>query len=213
MNIGNVRLGITTLFLATGILFVVVANAEDAKTPAPVTSTDAASTDAGTADGDVDGDASDDASDDADANAKPPPAPAFDEKPFPEEKSPRPKKDDWKDAPLVSLSEGSLAAGGSCKFQRIREWMRIYCPSPTAQITLMCGNAEDVFLGLDPIPADWGTFPEGGEIVFAVHKGDRRLFEWQGVEFGYHGSNSVNSFLTISELWLPGEEKPVLIVQ
>jgi len=201
MNIGKVRLGLTALFFATGLLFVFVANAEDGKAPAPADS--GAAPDAGVNDADIDGD----------ADAGPPPLPAFDETPFPDEKSPRPNKDEWKTAPLVALSEGSILNGSWCKLQRLREWIRIDCPTTTAQITLLCGNPEDVFLGLGAIPPDWGTFPEGGEIVFAVRKGDRRLFEWQGVEFGYHGSNTVNSFLVISELWLSGEEKPVIIVQ
>ncbi len=198
MNSNRGRLGFTALLLSTGLLFVFVANAEDAKTPAPADS--ALVSDAGAADADIDGD----------ADAGPPPIPAFDETPFPDEKSPRPKKDDWKTAQQVVLSEGAFTA---CKIQRLREWMRFSCPVTTAQITLMCGNAEDVYFALDPIPPDWGIFPEGGEIVFAVRKGDRRLFEWQGVEFGYKGSNSVNSFLVISELWLPGEEKPTIFAR
>jgi hypothetical protein len=201
MNSNRVRFGLAALLLSTGMLFVLAANAEDAQAPAPADS--AGSSDAGAADADVDGD----------ADAGPPPLPAFDETPFPDEKSPRPKKDEWKTAPEVAFSEGSLSSGGSCKLQRVREWIRINCPMTTAQLTLMCGNAEDVFLELGPVPVDWGTFPEGGEIVFAVRKGDRRLFEWQGVEFGYRGSNSANSFLVISELWLPGDEKPVIVAK
>lgn len=189
------KLGMAGLLLATGMLFVFVANAEDA--PAPAGS---ASADAGGADAD-------------DADAGPPPLPAFDTTPFPEEKSPRPKKDEWKTAQEIEFAEGSMKNGGICKFQRLREWIRISCSTTTAQITLMCGNDEDVFFELGPVPVDWGVFPEGAEIVFAVRKGDRRLIEWQGVEFGYKGSNSVNSFLVISEMWLPSEEKPVILVR
>ncbi len=202
MNIGNVRLGMTAFFLAMGSFFVFVANAEDAQPPAPADSAAAAS-DAGVADADVDGD----------ADAGPPPLPAFDEKPFPDEKSPRPKNDEWKTAPEIALSEGSATGNGLCKVQRLREWIRFTCPLTTAKITLMCGSAEDVLLELGPVPVDWGLFPEGGEIVFPVRKGDRRLFEWQSVEFGYKGSNSVTSFIVISELWLPGEEKPVIVAR
>jgi hypothetical protein len=201
MNIHRRGLGLIALLLSTGLLFVFVANAEDAKTPAPADS--AAVSDAGAVDADIDGD----------ADAGPPPIPAFDETPFPTEKSPRPKKDDWKTAQDVALSEGSFSSGVTCKIQRLREWIRIDCSTTTAQITLHCGSAEDVYMDLGPVPPDWGTFPEGGEIVFAVRKGDRRLFEWQGVEFGYKGANSVNSFLVISELWLPGEEKPVIMAK
>jgi hypothetical protein len=106
-----------------------------------------------------------------------------------------------------------MAPSGSCKFQRLREWIRIRCTTTTAQITLMCGNPEDVYMYLDPIPQDWGIFAEGGELVFPVRRGDRRLFEWQGVEWGYKGANSAINWLVISETWLPGEDKPLLIAR
>jgi hypothetical protein len=199
MNMQRLRLGFTSLLLATGMLFVFVANAEDVA-PAAANSAAAGSADAGAPDAD-------------DAEAGPPPIPAFDEAPFPEEKSPRPKKDEWKSAPEVAFATGSMTTGSTCKFQRLREWIRLSCSVTTAQITLHCGNPEDVFFEFGPVPPDWGLFPEGSEIVFAVRKGDRRLIEWQGVEFGYRGANSITSFLVISEMWLPGEEKPVIFAR
>lgn len=203
MNIKNVRVGLASLLLCTGMLFVFVANAEDAKTQAPANSTTAL--DGGFADGD---DAGDDA---ADADAGPPLAPVFDELPFSDEKTERPKKDEWKTAPEVVFTDRTMAAGWSCKTQRLREWIRISCPQmSTAQIVVMSGNPEDVFMELGQVPLDWGTFPEGGELTFAVRKGDRRMIEWQSVEFGYKGANSVVNFVTISEMWLPGDEKPLI---
>lgn len=197
----NVRLGMTGLLLATGLLFVFAAHAQ-----APAPSDSAGSSDAGTAD-------ADDAGDAGDAAARPLPPTAFDKEPFSDEKSPRPTKDEWKTAPEVAFAEGSMTSGSTCKMQRLREWIHIRCTTTTAQITLMCGNAEDVYMQTDPIPADWGSFPEAGDLTFAVRKGDRRLIEWQGVEFGYKGMNSVVSFMVISEMWLPGQEKPVIRVQ
>ncbi len=202
MNIHHGRIGFTALLLSMATLFVFVANAEETQTHAPIDSNALV---------EVLNDLAADAGGDGDGDAGPSPRPAFDEQPFPAEKSPRPKKDEWKNAQEVTLSEGS--ASGMCKVQRLREWIRFNCPATTAQITLLCGNAEDVYLELGPVPPDWGTFPEGGEIVFAIRKGDRRLFEWQGVEFGYKGANNVNSFLVISELWLPGEEKPTIFAK
>ncbi|HRI62903.1 MAG TPA: hypothetical protein PK156_01665 [Polyangium sp.] len=198
MNTSRVRLGLTALLLTPVLLFVYVAQAQDAAVPAPSDSATNLS-DAGPGEG---GD---------DADAGPPPLPAFDSTPFPEEKSPRPKKEEWKGATDVHLSEGSLV--GSCKVQRVREWVRISCSATTAKMTLMGGNSEDVSMLLGPVPQDWGSFPEGGEMIFAVRRGDRRIFEWQGVEFGYRGANSVNNFLVISEMWLPWEDKPVILAR
>lgn len=191
-----VRLGLPVVLAAIATLQVVVANAEDASAPAPADSASALA-DGGDADGE--------------AEAGPPPTPAFDATPFPEEKSPRPKKEEWKDVPAVRFSDGS-ASMGNCGFQRLREWIRIRC-GITSKITLMCGNPEDVYLSLDPLPPDWGSFPEGGELVMAVRKGDRRLIEVQSVEFGYKGANTAVSTGVISELWLPGDEKPVIIAR
>jgi hypothetical protein len=199
MKPSKIRFGITAFLLAAGTLFVFVANAEDTQPPA---STDAGA-DAGVADADVDGD----------ADASEPSYPAFDEAPFPEEKSARPTNDEWKTAPDVAFSEGSMTGGGTCKFQRLREWIRMRCSITTAQITLMCGNPEDVYMVLDPIPPDWELFPAAAELVFPVRRGDRRLIEWQGVEFGYKGANTAISWLVISETWLPGEDKPYLIAK
>ncbi|MBK9266957.1 MAG: hypothetical protein IPM54_45180 [Polyangiaceae bacterium] len=194
MKSSKIRLGTTMLLLATGTLFVFAANAEDAQAPA-----NADSADAGAADGDAD--------------AGPPPLPAFDALPFLEEKSARPTKDEWKNAPQVALSEGSMPGVGLCKYQRLREWIRIRCSTTTAKITLMCGNSEDVYMQLDPLPEEWGIFPDGGELVFPVRRGDRRLFEWQGVEWGYRGANTAINLLVISEMWLPGDDKPVVIAR
>lgn len=203
MNSKNVRLGGTILFLATSTCFVYAANAEDAAAPVPADSA-AIPSDGGLPDGDAESD--------ADADARPA-YPAFDAKSFSDEKTPRPSKDDWKKAEQVELNEGSMKTGGICTYQRINEWLRIRCGTTTGKITLLCGNGEDVFLTLDNIPQDWGNFPEGAEMVFAMRQGDRRLFEWQSIEFGYRGANSATSFLVISEMWLPGEEKPTIIVR
>jgi hypothetical protein len=200
MNSKNVRLGATILMLATSSFFGYVANAEDVAPPALA---DAAPSpeDAGTPDGEGDADAG-------------PAYPVFSEKPFLDEKTPRPSKSDWKDAPQFQLDEGSLPGGGVCTYQRIREWMRIRCEISTGKITLMSGNGDDVFVTLDPfLPENVGLAPEGGDLIFAVRKGDRRLFEWLHMTFGYGGMNNANSFLVISEMWLPGEEKPTIIAR
>jgi hypothetical protein len=181
-------------------------------TAAPLFALQASAEDATTADTDAGADAGTDASDDADADAGVV-LPAFDEAPFPEEKSARPKDAEWKAMPAVAVSPGSYIPY-SCKVYRIREWMQIRCTESTGQITMLGGNnPEDVTARLDPIMEEWNPFPNGAEIVFPVRRGDRRVFEWLGVEFGYRGANTATSFLVISEAWMPWEEKPTVFMR
>jgi hypothetical protein len=185
-----------------GPFFALRASAEDTPASAPEAGAVAA----------VDADGGADAGEDADAGK---PLPAFDEKPFPEEKSPRPKDAEWKDAEQVALSPRSWVMFDSrCKAQRIREWMRLRCGETTGQITMLGGNdPQDVSIQLDLIKEEWQTFPDGAELIFSVRKGDCRIFEWLGVEFGYRGASTATSFLVISEEWLPWEEKPTIFAQ
>jgi len=179
--------------------FALRASAEDAPKTADLLATDAGA------------DATD-AGEDADADAGPPPLPAFDEAPFPEEKSPRPKDAEWKTAPEVALSPGSYTF--DCKAFRIREWIRIGCGRTVAQITMLGGNdPKEVHLAMEGIKEEWQSFPEGGEIVFPVRRGDRRVFEWITVEFGYKGSTNASSLFVLSEAWLPDEEKPMIFLR
>lgn len=144
-----------------------------------------------------------------DADALSPPPPRFDEAPFPSEKSPMPKDAEWKTAPFVSLAEGYERPG--CKAQRIREWMRLECETEVAKVTLLGGNAEGVRFRLAPLEEEWQRFPSRGEMIFPVRRGDRRVIEWQGVEWGYKGAMTARSEFLISELWLEDEEKPILL--
>jgi hypothetical protein len=164
---------------------------------------------------DAGADAAEDAADaDADVAAPPQPLPAFDTTPFPEEESKMPTAMEWDQAQDVSLSRGrSMAfATDPCRARRVREWMRIRCNISLASIALLGGDARHVFIRLDPLP-EFESFPPGGEVIFQVRKGDRRVFEFLGLEWGYHGANSVTSFMVVSEAWLPSEEKPFLMAQ
>ncbi|MDI1479767.1 hypothetical protein [Polyangium sp. y55x31] len=124
------------------------------------------------------------------------------------DKSPRPKDADWDVLGReVSFSPGSASSG--CQMHNIREWVRIRCTGSVGQISMLGGNHEGVSIKLDPVgDNEFVPFPEGGEIVFPVRTGDRRVFEWVGVEFGYKGMTSASTFLILSESWLPWEEGP-----
>lgn len=126
------------------------------------------------------------------------------------DKSPRPKDADW-DVLGVEMSFSPGSAPGSCRLQHIREWVRIRCTGSIGQISMLGGNHEGVSIKLDPVgDNEFVPFPEGGEIVFPVRTGDRRVFEWVGVEFGYKGMTSASTFLMLSESWMPWDEGPTI---
>jgi hypothetical protein len=66
---------------------------------------------------------------------------------------------------------------------------------------------------MDPVKDEFMQVPLAGEMVFPVRRGDRRLFEWVRVEFGYRGMMSTGPMLVLSEVWLPEDDTPVLIAQ
>ncbi|HVK64214.1 MAG TPA: hypothetical protein VM694_07065 [Polyangium sp.] len=187
-------IGFVALAFAGGALFAGWASAQDA----PFGSV-AALEDAGT----------DDAGDGGDAEVGPavPPKQTL---AISADKSPRPKDSDWGVLGVErSFSPGSSANG--CLLQTIREWVRIRCNGSTAQIAMLGGQHEGVSIKLDPVGTDeFVPFPEGGEIVFPVRTGDRRVFEWLGVEFGYKGMTSASTFLIISESWMPWDDGPTI---
>lgn len=147
-----------------------------------------------------------DAGPDAEAPKGPP---AYDAAPFPEEKSSRPQFAEWKGKDAVSVAIQGLPS--DCSALRIREWLRIHCSGQVASVGLVGGERTDVFASLEEIREDFE--PNTGELVFAVRRGDRRLFEWLRIEFGYQGMTSTGTMFILSEVWLPGDDKPTLIAR
>jgi hypothetical protein len=148
--------------------------------------------------------------------AGPPPLPRFDADPFSEEKSPRPKAEEWKPVLPVALTDpGPLPF--ECNAYRLREWVKIRCSKlATASVALLGGAREDVFVFADPpVKSDDASgplFSRGGEILFAVRRGDARVFEWSTFGESYEGPGFPTLAFMVSESWAPGEAAPTLIV-
>jgi hypothetical protein len=142
---------------------------------------------------------------DSGPDAQAPRAPAF-----PEEKTPRPKDADWQGTQPSDISIQGLPRG--CSALRIHEWVRVRCESTLASIGLVGGDRTDVSVRMGPVNEEF-LMPasSGGEMVFPVRRGDRRLFEWVAVEFGYKGMMSTGPLFVLSEVWLPGDDTPALI--
>jgi hypothetical protein len=152
---------------------------------------------------------------DGGADAAPAPSfPMFNEMPFPDAPTPVPKAKEWESAQRVvfdSKSGGGLT--GSCQAHRLREWIRLRCSSTSiGAISLLGGNSDGLGFQLDPPPNEWVSFPEAGQIVFPVRRGDRRVIEWLQVSWGYRGPNSIEPYLVVSEHWLPDEAQPTIVL-
>lgn len=136
------------------------------------------------------------------------PLPRFDAEPFSEEKTPRPGAAEWKPTTPVALTE-PLPFG--CNAYRYKEWVKIRCSKlASASLALLGGNREDTFLFIDrPPQPDWP--PQGGEVMFAVRRGDRRVIEWSTFGDSYDGPGAPEVALMVSESWAPGDAAPVII--
>jgi hypothetical protein len=144
-----------------------------------------------------------------------PPLPSWSAEPFPEKRSPMPKKDAWASAPLVALDRWARdelfrswtrqQGYYKCEARRLNEWIRIYCSDDAGGIMLIGGNADGF------------SVPGDGSCVFPVRRGDRRVIEV------YDADTTVNAHTTepisrqprpglvISEQWLAGDERPTLV--
>src|SRR6185437_13229155 len=138
---------------------------------------------------------------DADAGVLPP----FDAAPFPEEKTPMPKVEEWKPATPVALTS---ALPRACNAYRVREWVKIHCSDrATSSIALLGGSREGVGFFLVP-PRSGDMAPMAGDIVFPVRRDDRRMIEWSTFGDSYDGVGTPEFDFMISESWAPGDPGP-----
>jgi hypothetical protein len=178
--------------LAVPLLFAVATRAGDPEPRADAGSADAESP--------LDG------GEDADADAAPP-LPSYRAEPFPEEHSAEPKPKEWASAPKVAIDRPS-----PCEARRLREWMRLHCELSAGAIALLGGDVDGLAMRLDPDVQDV-MFPEGAAIVFPVRRGDRRVIELLQASFGYRGASGIEPYLVLSELWLPGDDQPTILLE
>jgi hypothetical protein len=160
--------------------------------------------------------AADDASDASDAandaDAAPAPLPSWSADPFPEKRSPMPKKAEWEAAPLVAIDRATpetlfrLREGdrNGCEARRLLEWVQIHCEA-RGGMTLLGGNADGISLGRD------------SNAVFPVRRGDRRVIEFLNASEGVNAhtteviSRLVLPGFLVSEQWTAGDERPTLV--
>ncbi|WP_437942495.1 hypothetical protein [Sorangium sp. So ce341] len=133
----------------------------------------------------------------------------LDAEPFPAEPSKQPTAAEWKAAPRVRLSRTGPAAAG-CRAYRTREWLRIRCPELTVSaIALLGGKTEGVAFWIDP-PRGGSELPRGGEVMFPIRRGDRRVIQILTFGPGYDGPFTLLPAIVVQEQWLDDEPAPTV---
>ncbi|WP_437493857.1 hypothetical protein WME75_21370 [Sorangium sp. So ce1014] len=133
----------------------------------------------------------------------------LDVEPFPAEPSKQPTAAEWKTAPRVRLSRTGPAAAG-CRGYRRREWLRIRCPELTVSaISLLGGKTEGVAFWIDP-PRGGSELPRGGEVMFPIRRGDRRVIQILTFGPGYDGPFTLLPAIVVQEQWLDDEPAPTV---
>ncbi|WP_437663469.1 hypothetical protein [Sorangium sp. So ce1182] len=133
----------------------------------------------------------------------------LDAEPFPAEPSKQPTAAEWKAAPRVRLSRTGPAAAG-CRAYRTREWLRIRCPELTVSaISLLGGKTEGVAFWIDP-PRGGSELPRGGEVMFPIRRGDRRVVQILTFGPGYDGPFTLLPAIVVQEQWLDDEPAPTV---
>jgi hypothetical protein len=118
---------------------------------------------------------------------------------------------EWKPTTPVRLTD---PLPFECNAYRLREWVKIRCSHlQTAELAFLGGERDGVTLFVDPPPKDGSPASPGGEIVFPVRRGDRRVFEWSMFGESYEGIGFPQLAFLISESWAPDEPAPVIIAK
>ncbi|WP_437518010.1 hypothetical protein [Sorangium sp. So ce1099] len=134
---------------------------------------------------------------------------SLDAEPFLAEPSRQPTAAEWKAAPRVRLSRTGPAAAG-CRAYRTREWLRIRCPELTVSaISLLGGKTEGVAFWIDP-PRGGSELPRGGEVMFPIRRGDRRVIQILTFGPGYDGPFTLLPAIVVQEQWLDDEPAPTV---
>jgi len=150
------------------------------------------------------------------------PAPSIGDWAPPDGISEKPTAEEWaKAAPLALLRPSE-----KCSAAAVREWMRITCLGMFSEmkgVRVAGGSEKEVSIGdysmkrkvKDPENGkEFDATSEGVHVMFPVRKGDRRVItvnEWvSGGWKSWYIREDIDT--TISELWLPGDERPTIVV-
>lgn len=150
-----------------------------------------------------------------------PSAPSLGEWSPPEATSDKPTAEEWEKAAPLEL----LRPHEHCTAAAVREWLRVSCKDPGDAfkgVRVFGGSETDVSItdfkvkgkSKDSEGKEVDKTFDGLHVVFPVRKGDRRvvsIVNWASCGWKCWYTRE-DMFVTISELWLPGEERPTIVL-
>jgi hypothetical protein len=146
------------------------------------------------------------------ARAGSPSKPRFDAEALPRDDSKKPSAEEWKSASEVIPTRAGPRAK-DCTLWRVREWIRVSCPNlVTASIAFLGGNPKDVAFWIDPPREADQKLPQGGEVMFPVRRGDRRVVQFLTFGAGYEGPFTQLPALVVQEHWQDGQASPTIVI-
>ena len=105
---------------------------------------------------------------------------------------------------------GPAAAG--CRAYRLREWLRFRCPDLTvAAVSLLGGQTKGVAFWITPPKGS--DLPRGGEVMFPLRPGDRRVVQLLTFGAGYDGPFTILPAVVLQEHWIEGDPTPTVIAR
>lgn len=143
-----------------------------------------------------------------------PPIELLEKQTIPTTSSPVPKLDEWKNAIPVDVERGSYASR-DCVLIRVREWLKIKCNLAVGAIYQHAGNPEGVAFWVHPKPEIWSTIDEanGGEMIFPLRVGDRRLLQFFVLRRDPCTSVGFEPSVLVDENWIEGESAPTVVIR
>ena len=126
-----------------------------------------------------------------------------------ETKSPVPKDAEWTDAVRRILH---VQPKYEVTMQVVREWAKITCSCSNATIVLVSGQRDGTVVWANEVKA-LAIFPirRGDRSVFELHPNPKAVFG--AGPYGGAGMESGGEPVVINELWLEGDDAPMLVVQ
>ena len=125
---------------------------------------------------------------------------------IPTSASKAPTVDEWKTATPIEFTRRSLA-GRWCRAHRLREWLKVDCPSSFAGIRQVGGNPDGVYLWIYPM--DVG----GAQVVMSMRPGDRRVLQFYDISTNEQLGPLSGPGMILDEAWIEGEKSPTLVLR